>query len=76
MNNKEDIFIEKGKLTSTADREENLAKFVQEKLPKDAKFREEFVEIPISGIYEYGLDGSELVITSGGKKVYITYTEN
>ena len=40
-----------------------------------AKFTEEFVEIPLSGIYEYGSDGTELVISSGGKKVYIIYTQ-
>ena len=60
------------------DREENLGKFIDEILLtqlKDKSFKEEFVEIPISGIYEYGSDGTELVISSGGKKVYITYTE-
>lgn len=78
LNNKEDIFIEKSKLTSEADREDNLKKFINDilfVLPKDTKFTEEFVEIPISGIYEYGLDGTELVLSSGGKKVYITYTQ-
>lgn len=67
--------IEIKRLTSEADREANLERFIQTVLPKDTKFKEEFVEIPISGIYEYGSDGSELVLSSGGKKVYITYTE-
>ena len=76
LKNNESILLEdKVKLTSEADREANLAKFIQEKLPKNAKFKEEFVEIPISGVYEYGSDGAELVLTSGGKKIYITYTE-
>ena len=60
------------------DRKNNLDNFVNEILLdelKDSKFKEEFVEIPISGIYEYGSDGSELVLSAGGKKVYITYTE-
>lgn len=82
LNNSEYIVQEPGniksKLTSEADREENLGKFIDKillKLPVRTEFREEFVEIPISGIYEYGSDGTELVISSGGKKVYITYTE-
>lgn len=58
------------------DRQKNLAKFIDEILLvelKDETFEEQFVEIPISGIYEYGEDGTELAISSGGKKVYITY---
>jgi len=56
-------------------REENLGKFIKEILLDELKnktFEEQFVEIPISGIYEYGEDGTELVISPGGKKVYIT----
>lgn len=81
LNNNETIIQDSGsgveikKLTSEADRKANLERFIQTVLPKDSKFVEEFVEIPISGIYEYGSDGSELVLSSGGKKVYITYTE-
>ena len=56
-------------------REENLKKFIEELLElEDAKFEEEFVEIPVGGIYEYGPDGTELTKVPGGKKVYITYT--
>ena len=64
--------------SETFDREKNLEKFINDKLlglPSYTKFEEEFVEIPISGIYEYGSDGTELAISSGGKKVYITYTQ-
>ena len=78
LNNREDIFIGKTKLNSEADREENLKEFVRTillELPEETKFEEEFVEVPIDGIYEYGTDGTELVISSGGKKVYITYTQ-
>jgi len=61
------------------DRKENLEKFITEILLsstyKDTMFIEEFVEVPISGIYKYGSDGTELAVSSGGKKVYITYTE-
>ena len=58
-------------------REENLKSFIEELLLEygDAKFEEEFVEIPVGGIYKYGLDGTELTIAPGGKKVYITYTK-
>lgn len=76
LNNREDNFIGR-QLISEADRQENLDEFVKTKLPNgtDVKFKEEFVEVPISGMYEYGSDGTELVISSGGKKVYITYTQ-
>ena len=40
----------------------------------EAKFIEEFVEIPTSGIYQSAEDGSEIAITSGDKKMYVTYT--
>ena len=84
LKNNETIIQEVGSTTeikslnSKAEREENLKRFIQNILipsAEDSKFIEEFVEIPISGIYEYGSDGSELVISSRGKKVYITYTE-
>lgn len=44
-------------------------------LPTNTLFTEEFVEVPISGIYSTGTDDSEVVLASGGKKVYITYIE-
>lgn len=76
LNNNETILLDgKTKLTSEVDREANLKEFIENKLPKDSNFKEEFIEIPVSGIYEYGSDGSELVLSAGGKKVYITYTE-
>ena len=57
LNNNESIMIEnKTKLTSNAEREENLKRFIENVLFQyytDAKFIEEFVEIPVSGIYEY-----------------------
>ena len=56
--------------------EAEIGKFIKEELSnyKDRPFREEFVEIPISGIYDYGEDGTEIIVSSGGKKVYVTYT--
>ena len=56
--------------------EDELAEFITGTLINyaDKTFTEEFVEIPISGIYELGEDGTELVKSSGGKKVYVTYT--
>lgn len=59
--------------------EENLAEFIEgplNNIGKDEPFIEEFVEVPISGIYLTGDDGSEIVLSSGGKKVYVTYTYN
>ena len=57
--------------------ESNIAEYVEDNLLElgdDAKFTEEFVEVPISGIYDQGADGSEITISSGGNKVYVTYT--
>ena len=55
-----------------------LEKFITDNLKSyvnsNASFKEEFVEIPISGIYEKGEDDTEITLSSGGKKVYITYT--
>ncbi len=58
--------------------EKMLEDFIASKLIAyaDAKFEEEFVEIPISGIYETGEDDTEITLSPGGKKVYITYTLN
>ena len=79
LNNKETILLEdKTKLGSKKDREENLAKFINDillELPDNTEFEEEFVEVPISGIYERGEDDTELVLSDGGKKVYITYSQ-
>lgn len=75
LNNEEYLLLDR-KLSNNVDREENLNMFINDYLLiKDTKFTEEFVEVPISGIYERGEDDTELVISSGGKKVYITYTE-
>lgn len=81
LNNNETVFEDNGKisedkkLTSESDREANLEIFIKKILKRDSVYKEEFTEIPISGIYSYGSDGTELTISSGGKKVYITYTE-
>lgn len=56
--------------------ENMIEKFINDKLLKNYandKFVEEFVEVPISGIYEFGEDDTEITLSSGGKKVYITY---
>ncbi len=68
----------KAKLNSEAEREKNLEKFINQtllKLPGDTKFTEEFVEVPISGIYDKGEDDTEIILSSGGKKIYITYKQ-
>lgn len=65
------------RLGTTDEIEKNLGKFIADEIiPLDGKkFTEEFVEVPISGIYVTGSDGSEITLSSGGRKVYITYTE-
>ena len=56
--------------------ESDLADYIDKNLLKfdDRKFEEEFVEVPISGIYKLGEDGTEITLSSGGKKIYVTYT--
>ena len=39
------------------------------------KFTEEFVEVPVTGIYIPTVDGAEITLAKGEKKVYITYKE-
>ena len=66
------------KLKDNQDIERNLGQFITEKintLPSNTTFSEEFTEVPTSGIYVTGSDGSEITLSSGGKKVYITYTK-
>lgn len=66
------------KVSKQEDIEKNLGEFISENLIKStykkSKFTEKFTEVPTSGIYSTGNDGSEIVLSSGGKKVYITYT--
>lgn len=62
----------------TEDIEKELGEYIQdnlETLPDTTEFSEEFVEVPISGIYDTAEDGTEIILSSGGKKVYITYTK-
>ena len=63
--------------STVAQVEKKLAEFISGTLLKDysdATFKEEFVEVPVSGIYQTGEDGAQITLSSGGKKLYITYT--
>ena len=63
------------KLNTSKEKEENLARFISKKITSGMVFTEEFVEAPISGIYKSDdNNSSEIVITPGGSKVYVTYT--
>lgn len=66
-------------LATIEGKEENLGEFITEKLLSpsvgERQFIEEFSEAPLSGIYSTGSDGSEITLSAGGKKVYVTYTE-
>lgn len=76
-NGRETIVDEDAVITTNEGKEKNLEKFINDELLKlnsDTKFTEEFVEVPISGIYQRGEDATEIVISSGQNKVYITYT--
>lgn len=57
--------------------ESDLADYIDKNLLElgdNVKFKEEFVEVPIGGIYETGEDGTEITLSSGSKKIYVTYT--
>lgn len=62
--------------TNEAQIEKELGDYIEGTLSsyKDKKFKEEFVEVPISGIYETGEDGTQITLSSGGNKLYVTYT--
>ncbi len=57
--------------------EENINNYINTKLLclNDKKFKEEFLEVPYSGIYKTGDDGSQVTVANGGKKIYITYEQ-
>ena len=64
------------RLNTVEQKEYNLSIFIEDiinLLDDDSTFEEEFVEIPISGKYLIGEDGTEVVTSSGGKKVYVKY---
>lgn len=69
------------KLGTEENIEKNLGQFIYDNLINSAKindnteFVETFTEMPTSGIYSTGSDGSEITLSAGGKKVYITYTK-
>lgn len=64
------------KLNTKNDIERNLGIFVDKVLPEDGEFVEEFIEVPTTGIYINSVvDGSEITLSQGVKKVYITYTK-
>ncbi|MCL2342251.1 MAG: hypothetical protein FWC53_04375 [Firmicutes bacterium] len=44
-------------------------------IKNNATFIEEFVEVNYTGNYLTGTDGSNLTVTSGNQKIFITYTE-
>lgn len=57
--------------------ENELANYIENnllKLNSNNKFKEEFIETPISGIYISGEDDTQLTITPGGRKLYVIYT--
>ena len=63
--------------TNEAQIEKELGEYIKDNLANisaDKTFAEEFVEVPISGIYETGKDGTQITLSSGGNKLYVTYT--
>lgn len=64
-------------LATIEGKEKNLGIFITTILNmcNGDNFVEEFSEAPTSGIYSTGSDGSEITLSAGGKKVYVTYTK-
>lgn len=63
-------------IASIEGKERNRGKFINDKLKNCSyKFIEEFSETPIDGKHLIGSDGSEITLSSNGKKVYVTYTQ-
>ena len=63
--------------STTADIETVVGNFISKKLNglgENAQFLEDFVEVPYSGRYLIGEDGTEVILSAGDKKTYITYT--
>ena len=62
--------------TNEAQIEQELGEYINRNLKAftDYKFSEEFIEVPISGIYMTGEDGTQITLSAGGNKVYVTYT--
>lgn len=56
--------------------DEKISEVCQEILKLDKNFSERYQEIKKSGEYVYADDGSEITLTPGGTKIYITYTYN
>ena len=79
--NETNIFLpDKTNINTEKEIEANLAEFITNRnglgnINEDADFLEEFVEVPTSGIYLTGDDGSEITLSAGGKKVYVIYTK-
>lgn len=56
--------------------EENINNYINSKLLNiTGKFTEEFIEAPYNGIYKTANDGSQITISSAGKKIYIAYEQ-
>ena len=62
--------------TAEADIKKDLGDYIKDNLSQltNRNFIEEFVEVPISGIYMTGEDGTQITLSSGGSKLYVTYT--
>lgn len=77
VNNETDKDGNRVSLTSSKEQEDNLADFIENKLiHKNMTFKETFAEVPTTGIYEYdSVDNSELTLSTGNRKIFITYEE-
>lgn len=76
IDNKIDTFDLTNSNANMSEIENNLATYISNNLLdlNNRNFKEEFIEVPISGIYAIGEDNTEIKLTSGGRKVYVTYT--
>ena len=59
--------------------ESDLQNYIKENLlvlEENTQFTKTFDEVITGGIYVTGEDGTEVILSSGEKKIYITYTQN
>lgn len=61
------------KYKSKKDAYNEISTYCNDEISAGTEFYEIYQEIKTSGIYQYADDGSELTLTPGGTKIYITY---
>lgn len=64
----------KNTFKTNSDLKNEISKFISNDLT-NGKYEVKCQEIKVSGVYDYGSDGTEIIKSQGGTKLYITYTK-